>query len=165
MGRDWERTVEKRGEQRGDRLAGKSGTVGQVESLHNCREIGRVPRATAGGGLGRQGAQEGRDRLEWGQEGGAVLGRPDREKDGNGLAPRYKQAPPCHRTVGSMTGRIALHLPIHSQVECPVCRYGAGAGGGGGGLGEKMQLHPASCSSPSVPHFPSSRSTHRVLSL
>lgn len=137
--------------------------MGQVESLHNCREIGRVPTATAGGGLGRQGAQEGRDRLEWGQEGGAVLRRPDREKDGNGLAPRYKQAPPCHRTVGRVTGRIALHLPIHSQVECPVCRYGAGAEGGG--LGEKMQLHPASCSSPSVPHFPSSWSTHKVLSL
>lgn len=31
----------------------------------------------------RRGGQEGRDRLEWGQEGGAVLGRLDRE-DGNG---------------------------------------------------------------------------------
>lgn len=33
--------------------------------------------------MGRQGGQEGRDRLEWGQEGGAGLGRLDRE-DGNG---------------------------------------------------------------------------------
>lgn len=72
-----------------------------------------------------------------------------------GLAPRYEQAPPCNRTLGSSgwKGSSPPSYSVTSGVPClPLwCR----------GLGEEMQLHPASCSSPEVPHFPSSWSKHR----
>lgn len=98
--------------------------------------------------------------MEWGQEGGAVLGRLER-RIGMGLAPRYEQAPPCNRTLGS-SGWKGSSPPSYSVTSGVPCLQGLGRRG----LGEEMQLHPASCSSPEVPLFPSSWSKHRgVLSL
>lgn len=81
--KNWERTGEKRGEQRGNGLAGSAERWDRASLCRTEGGTGRGPRVTAGGDVGRQGGQEGRDRLEWGQEGGAGLGRLDRE-DGNG---------------------------------------------------------------------------------
>lgn len=67
----------------------------------NCREAGRGAKIAIGGNLEGSERQEGSDRLEWGQEGGAVLGRLDQRKMGKELTPRCEQAPPCHRTLGS----------------------------------------------------------------
>lgn len=79
--------------------------------------------------MGRQRRQEGIAKLEWGQEGRSCVREARfREKMGMWLAPRYEQAPPCHRTLSSSDSEGSqIHFPVHSPVNYPVC-WGGGAG-------------------------------------
>lgn len=83
--------------------------------------------------MGRLRRPEGRARLEWGQEGGAVRGRLDSEKRWEcGLARRYEQTPPRHRTLSSSdskgSGSTSLFI-----LKYPVCCKGEGRQGRCGG--------------------------------
>lgn len=75
------------------------------------------------------------------------------ERMGMGLAPRCKQAPPClPQNPGQqwLEGWLSTFLLIHKWSTLTALLV---QGLRGVGLEEKIQLHPASCSSPVVPHL------------